>query len=60
MRVRARREPSFVTVEFGADVDAAADEVLARHIDVRDDELQALSGARLDGREALSEGNRAL
>jgi hypothetical protein len=43
-----------------ADLDAAADEVLTRHVNVGDDEFQALSGSRLGIGDAFPEGNRAL
>jgi hypothetical protein len=46
-------------VEQLAHLDAAADEVLARRVDVVDDQLEALSGARLGSREALPECDRA-
>src|SRR2546430_3217654 len=55
---RARAVPPLV--EDLADLDAAAHEVLAGHLDVRDGELQTLNGAGLGGGEPGPERNRAL
>jgi hypothetical protein len=47
-------------VEQIADLNAAADEVVTRRVDVGDDQLQPLNGAGLVGGDALPYGDRAL
>jgi hypothetical protein len=58
-QVRSRNKTPPIAVEHLADLDAAAEEVRTRRIDVGDDQLQTLSGARLGCGEALAEGDRA-
>src|SRR4029453_14221072 len=58
--IRAGKKTTPVAVEHLADLDAATDEVLARCVEVRDDQLQTLSGAGLGFGEALPECDRAL
>jgi hypothetical protein len=57
---RPRKELSPLAVEQLADLDPAADKILARRLDVGDDQLQPLNGARLRWREAPPERDRAL
>jgi hypothetical protein len=52
-RVRARKKLTPLAVEHLTDLDAAADEILARRVDVGDDQFHALSGAGRSCREAL-------
>src|SRR4051795_3925242 len=60
-RIQARRRwLARRAVERLADVDTAADQVLARGRDIGDHELQALSRARLSCGHALPERDRAL
>jgi hypothetical protein len=47
-------------VKQPADLDAAPDEVFTRHVNVGNDEFQALNGSRLGSGDAFPEGNRAL
>jgi len=54
-RVRAWKKLAPVAVEHLADLDAAADEILTRRLDVGDDEFRTLSGAGRGCREALPE-----
>src|SRR5687767_708509 len=60
LRVQARAGSVGAEVEEVTDLYAAADEVIPRRLDVRDDQLQALGGAGLGLGQAASERDGAL